>query len=1080
MHQFWTDTSWRNGTKYRGFTGWLVLSLLSFAWVAEPTRLSAQTTAVIQGNITDAQGLVISGAEITLTGSPLPREIKIASDATGSYRIPGLQPGTYTLAVAKPGFAAKMFDALAVTVNRLLILDVVLAVSTKREVISVSANAPLIDGSISSSGATVLPQEIERMPINGRNYLDLMQLVPGVTVNRQAGPGTDAAAPILGERSGNAMFLIDGMPNRNVVDGGPAAPFDEDTILEFQVVTGGYSAEFGHGSGGVVNVLTKSGTAQWHGLASAFHRNSALDSSDVSGKDAPFLLRWDSSVNVGGPLIRDRVFALASLERIRESRQLNFSFPANTPKFLQSREEMFDKHNQTFETRGFLKFDEQWERHHLTEQINLVNSHATNFLPLSEAINLPSTRTDSDVRHLILGFHDTATLGSQSNPLLISAYLQYRGEPFTERAAHPEASPATTLFNMFSSLTTGRLTGDLGQVEFGAGFTPLSVRPRYTSTGAHFDKVVNKHDVKFGWDFEHTSVEGVEAGNLLNQLFATTSDFAQFGPVNSGVYVLTKVAGLTSPDNSIRLRNNYNGLFVQDDWKIARDLTLNLGARWDYDSRFPNHTNFSPRLGLAWSLTPETILDASWGIFYDNFRIGLARDIPGFGGASLFSNETISLPRLFYGDPSSLLQLFGLCASPVLTDAQISASGAACPTPGLPFFGVDHLNKVVASGHGPIPVTTVVTQDTVQTLTGLSPTQFADAASRAVNQQPGFFFWGGFGNLTMNFPVPQIFQIPITVDRSFKTPYTRGFHLGMQREITNNVVFLADYYHRDIRNMLGVRTTNLAFEARMPGHTGELQPGTGSRPILSYGAWYQGRYDAVSIGVHKRMSKHFDVDAFYTWTNAIDNALQSSFVSEVQTGLGAGVLGAKGPTDSFVGVPPLVTDAVTGQTNKNGQFIASNGNPVPQAGKFYNGANLDRGPSDLALNHTFLMHGTVDLPRLFEISGIFRAQSGFHFTDSPLVPADVDGDGLRNGVDFLVGRNHFQAPAYANVDVRFSKRFMFKERVRVWTMLEFFNLLNRANPAAVEQFQNVSSTPLGKPLQFLPGREGEVGLRIEF
>lgn len=331
----------------------------------------------------------------------------------------------------------------------------------------------------------------------------------------------------------------------------------------------------------------------------------------------------------------------------------------------------------------------------------------------------------------------------------------------------------------------------------------------------------------------------------------------------------------------------------------------------------------------------------------------------------------------------------------------------------------------------------------------------------------------------MNFPVPQVFQIPITVDPGFKTPYTRGFHLGVQREITSNSVIEADYNHRDIRNMLGVRTTNLAFEARIPGHAGELQPGTGSRPILSYGPWYQGRFDSVSVGIRRRMSRSFTVEAFYTWADAIDNALRSSFVSDVQTGLGAGVLGGRGPTDSFVGIPPLVTDPATGQTNANGRFIASNGNPVPQAGKFYNGADLDRGPSDLSLNHTVLVHGLVQLPWQFEVSGIFRGQSGFHFTDAALVPPDVDGDGLRNGVDFLVGRNHFQAPSYINLDTRFSRRFAIGERVHVQAIFELFNLFNRANPAAVEQFQNVP-TPLGEPLQFLPGREGQVALRIEF
>jgi hypothetical protein len=297
--------------------------------------------------------------------------------------------------------------------------------------------------------------------------------------------------------------------------------------------------------------------------------------------------------------------------------------------------------------------------------------------------------------------------------------------------------------------------------------------------------------------------------------------------------------------------------------------------------------------------------------------------------------------------------------------------------------------------------------------------------------------------------------------------------------MSRSVIFQVDYHHRDIRDMLGVRTTNLAFDARMPGLTGKLQPGTGSRPILSYGPWYEGKYDALSVGIRKRMSKRFTAEAHYTWTNAVDNALNSSLISEVQTGLGAGSLAVNGPTDSFVGIPTLVIDPVTGKTNANGSFIASNGNPVPQAGRFYNGANLDRGPSDLALTHTLLLSGIVQLPWRFGLSGIFRAQSGFRFSAALPTPVDVDGDGVFNGVDFLSGRNHFQAPAQANLDIRFSRRFAIGERVYVQAIFECFNLLNRANPAAVEQFRGLP-TPLGNPLQYLPGREGQAGLRIEF
>ncbi|HBB86532.1 MAG TPA: hypothetical protein DC047_02825 [Blastocatellia bacterium] len=1058
--------------------GYLTL-LLVFLFVAVwPVRLAAQTTSAIEGNILDAQGGAIAGAEIGLTAPMLAREITISSDLSGSYRLSGLQAGTYQLRITRSGFVVQVYEGLVVTVNRALRFNVMLAVSSVQAEVMVLANQPLLETESSSSGATILPQQIEQMPINGRNYLDLLQLVPGVALNRRVDERSDGAVPVLGERGGNSSFLIDGMPNNDAVDGGAAAPFDQDSILEFQVLTGGYKAEFGHGSGAVVNVVSKSGTDQWHGRLSLFHRNSVFDSSDVKGKRTPFLLRWDGSANVGGPLLKRRAFFFGSVERIRESRQLNFSFPPGIPDFLQVRELALDKHSQLFQTRGFLKLDEQVGRHRITEQMSLSDNHTRGFLPLSLATSLPSTRTDYDSRQLMLGIQDTATLGNQNNPFVFHAYFQYRREPSLQRSTSPESS-ATTLFNLFSSLSTNRLTGDLGQVRFGAGFTPTSLTQKYTSAGAQIEKVVGAHQVKFGWDFQRARVDGVEARNQLNQLFATVSDFAQFGPIDSGVYVLSTVGGPTPADDLIRLRNFYNGLFAQDDWKIARRLTLNLGLRWDHDSRFANGGNFSPRLGLAWSPTPKTVVSASWGLFYDKFRLGLARDIPGLGGANLFRNQNIAYPRLFYGNPSTLAMLFGLCPSSNLTDVQIQATGATCPVAGFTLVGIDHLNAVVAPGHAPIPADAVVTFASVQALTGLSPQQFADAAALAMGKLPGFFFWGSFGHLSMNHPVPQIFLIPISVDPSLRTPHTRNFHVGLQREITSSLVVQADYYHRAIRDMLGVRVSNLAFEARLPGHRGELQPGTGNKSILSYGPWYEGRYDAVSIGIHKRLSKQFMFESFYTWARATDNALNSSFVSQVQTGRGAGLLAGYGPTDSFVGVPSLVTDTVTGQNNSNGPFVASNGNPVPQAGKFYNGANLDRGPSDLAFNRTLIAHGLVTLPWQLAISGIFRAQSGFHFSVAAAAPVDVDGDGLLNGIDFIAGRNHFQSAPNINLDMRVAKRFSLREKIRGQVIFEFFNLLNRANPAAVQQFQNLSIS-VGQPLQSLPGREGQLGLRLDF
>jgi TonB-dependent receptor-like protein len=696
----------------------------------------------------------------------------------------------------------------------------------------------------------------------------------------------------------------------------------------------------------------------------------------------------------------------------------------------------------------------------------------------------------------MLGFNDVMTLGDQSNPFLLTLYGQYRGDPSISQAAHPQAGAASTLGNLFSSVNTGALFGDQGQVQFGPGHTALILKQQYASFGASSAKQIGKHIAKFGWDFQRTHVDGTEANNLLNQLFATSADLGTFGPVNAGVSFLNQQGGLSPQDNSIRLRNSYNGLFVQDDWKILKNITLNLGARWDYDNRFGNKTNVSPRLGIAWLITPKTVFSASWGIFYDHFRLGLARDIPGFGGANLVTQTFLSFPRLFYGDPSTVTTLFatlGLpvpCASSNLTDAQIASMGSTCSArfpngTNKPLYGIDHLNSIVAPGHAPVPANIVVNAQNVQSLTGFSPQQFADGASAAVGAAAGLFSYDPFGNLTIGGSAFPTNGIPVSVDPGFKTPYTNGVHLGLQRELDSNAVIQLDYYHRNIDHILGVRDTNLAFEARIPGHSGELVPGTGAGLVFGYGPWYQGRYDALTVGFRKRMGRRFTLDANYTWTHETDNALNSNFISDLQTGLGAGFAASNGPTDSFVGIPPVVADPKTGQTNTNGPFTASNGNPVPQAGISYNGPNLDKGPSDLALSHTFLAHGLVQLPWKMTFSGIFRGQSGFHYSAAfASTPPDVDGDNHFNGVDFTKGRNHFTAPTFVNIDVRIAKRFQFGERFKLHAYLEFFNLFNRANPAAVNGIPaaNSDSTapPFGQVLQVLPGREGQLGIKIEF
>ena len=1104
----------RRYASYRGMRNqsWKYLFwAVAFLCLLSPV-LVAQTTSTVEGTVKDKQGLTVAGAQIRVTSSELAIDRTVTTESDGGYRVTALPPGNYEVKASKDGFESAVFKNLEVTLNRTLTLDITLLVGSMSQTVEVDSAVPLLEMAASSTGSTITPQQIEDMPINGRNYLDLLQLVPGVALNRQSDPTSDNATPILGERGGNTLYLIDGLPNRDNFNGGPSAQFNQDSILEFQVVTGGYKAEFGHASGGVVNVVTRGGTNDWHGGLSAFYRSSTFDSNDVpnASTGAPFLNRWDPTAYIGGPIWKDKVFFFGSAERILESRDLNFVFDPTLPKALTDFEAPFNRHSLTHDTRTRARLDENVGAHRVTEQVNYTNTHVTDFLPLLASINLPDTRQNFDSRTLMLGLNDLWTIGSSANTWIVSSYLQYRANPSRTSPAHPESGIPNNLFNRFDTYDSGELFGNLGQVSFGPGYNSFSFYQKYISSGSNIARQFGPHNLKFGWDYQNTRVDGAEPNNFFTQLFATEADFTQFGPIDSGLNLITLQAGPTPQDNQVRLRNNYNGLFVQDDWKIAREFTLNLGLRWDYDTRFPNKTDFSPRVGVAWNVAQKTVISASFGVFYDQFRAGVARDVPGFGGANIQRERLLSFPRLFYGNPTILTAYFQTLGRPTVcvahsqTDAQIG--GAPCPNPfpppatiGTTYYGIDHLNSVVAPGHAPIPANSVVNMGNVQQLTGFTPDQFLQAADAAIANFAGtdtvdfptvpanYWTWDPFGNLTTIVGINGTAGlVPITVDPNFKVPHTRNFHTGVQRGIGSDMVFTIDYYHKDIANILTVRATNLAFEARMPGHANELVAGTGPKKIESFGPWGAGTYDGFTIGFQKRMSHRFTVQANYTFTHETDDVLNSNLTSEIQSGSGVNFLALAGLSDSFVGPVPLVTDANTGQTNASGPFISSNNNPVPKAGTYYNGANIDKGRSDLALNHTFLAHGIVQLPWTIELSSIFRAQSGFHYTRGPNGGPDFDGDGLFNGegLNFAgqgvqYARNINTAPSFVNMDMRVAKRFNIRERVKAQVLFEFFNLLNKGNTAAVQGLEGTSPA-FGSTVQYLPGREGQIGLRLEF
>jgi hypothetical protein len=1054
-------------------------ALLLLLLLLAPGAAAQTTTSTIEGTVTDASGAVVSGAEVTVSGTTLASVRTATTGANGFYRVTALPAGTYTLAVSAKGFATRT-AALELTLNRVAVLDVTLQLEGIEAVVEVTS--PVVDATTSATGATITPRQITELPVNGRNYLDLLQLVPGVAINRHVDPNSDSANPVLGERSGNNNFLIDGQSNKDTVNGGPAQQFNQETIAEFQVLTNGYKAEFGQASGAIVNVITKSGGNEYRGVGSLFFRDDALDSSnslDETRTDPLPLRRYDSSVAGGGPVLKDKFFFFGSAEHISEKRQLDFKYPdtgsAVVNQLLRDQEAPFDVPTRLSETRAFAKFDQRVGRHQLTQQVNYTDSDVRSFLPLASASSLPSARNDSDTSRLLLGFGDTALLGDPGDPYVLTLRGAFRDE---DSATQPSQTSLTgaTLFNPYDSRCTAAtclIFGNLPTVSFGNIRTASNLDQQYTAFNANLNKLFGKHDLKVGMNFLRTVVDGVDPRLLQNQLFATTDDFSQYGAATAGVYLLAAAGGLTPRDDEIHLRNNYTALFAQDDWRLHDKLTINLGLRWDYDTEFEAKENFAPRVGASWSVTPQTVVRGSFGIYYDQFRLGLARNVPAFGGTDQRIVQYLVFPRGFYGSPSfvsSIALLSGLpggCFSNNLvgnlTDAQITGAGLPCPlVPSLPFIGVDRLNRVVAAGRSPVPANTVITVDNVQTLTGLTPQQYADQASAAIGQPAGYFVFGPTGLLT-NVIIPAQLR-PTAVADSFDTPHTLGFTVGVQRELTQDMAITVDYFHRDIRNLLGLINSNIAFESRVLGR--RFLPPFTQGPIRTFGPFYEGDYDALVIDFRKRFSRRFALGASYTYADATDNSLGIESTA----------------SDSFIGTVPTVVEPSTGRSNANGAFTRANGTLVQQAGTFLNGPDRDKGPSDLALDHVLQLNGTVELPYQFMVSGIFRAQSGFHFSRSPAtgVLVDPDGDASVNGIDVDAGRNAFNAPPLVNLDMRFTKRFNITSRIKADVLLEFFNLLNRQNPAAVGRQEGVQLQPFGEPTQVLPGREGQIGFRIEF
>lgn len=1001
--------------------------------------VEAQVTGSIAGTVRDASGAVLPGVIVTVTGPALQRRSATAtSEADGTYQVSLVPPGIYRVTFELTGFSTVSRPQVEVAINQRTTVDVALAVGGVAESVDVAGAVPLVEISRSDITSRVTSRTIDALPLNGRNFVDLVGLAPGARPVPEGQQGANVS--IFGERGAAVSFLVDGAENNDPLNGGAALRYTQDSIREFEVITTGYEAEFGRAQGGVVNVATRSGTNDLDGRAFWFRRDDALDSSNVKDQEPPALGRSQWGGTLGGPVKRDKAFFFGSFERLDETRAVNID-RSKIPAFVQNGlatpggVEDFGVGPDTGAYTLVGKLDLTINSNHRLNVTGNGNNQDVGGLissPVAGTQALPSAAgTSSNDGYAFIG-RETAIFGPRTFLESTLGYTSTRSGNNLDRSSRSE--PLLLLLRSPGFLQTGapfggKLKRDTDRLQIAQSFTHLR-------TGWRGD-----HQFKAGWDVNRVGLTGFnEVTNDVEYsaafLFPNANDvvaanFQALAFEQSAARFFTLSA---NPNGSLDLdiSSNGTGLFAQDTWQLTPQVTINAGVRYDYDSLFgKDRNNLAPRLGVTWDVGGghRTLVKANWGLFYDRNLLAAAATVPEKGGVFTRSVFDVALPRLGSDYTDSLIDLVITSGFPAATGGRTPAENAAY-TPLANALRADPLALYALLGIG-VPDRTrppVVTADNIQQLSGKSAAQ-ALALLEATYPGTDFEFFDVPGGSIVGDRVLSMFpRGPLNLSRDVsvyaqdRTPWTTSFNAGVDQQIGRDFSVSAMYVHRRTRDLLTRRIVNLFDVA--PGNPSFGRTTDGGPRLNQVG--YDGRinYDGIVLSARKRFSARHQFGVAYTGARARDNLLTGSV----------------------------------------GSTFSNNNHP-----------EIDEGPSNQSVPHIFTANGVVVVPFDVHVSGIAFWRSGSAFNPRGIV--DLDGDGLVDQRDTTQARNAFRTSAYADVDLRVEKQFGLPRNQRVTALLEAFNLFNRANVASVS---NVAGPSFGTPTTFLSGRELQFGLRYLF
>jgi hypothetical protein len=643
--------------RFRNLAAFLIL-LLTSAGMA----LAQETTGAIHGRIVDSQGLGVPGATVTAAG---PQGAKTAvTDTEGRFSLPFLTPGAYDVRAQLDGFKTFEQKAVNVSLGQTVDLAVKMEVGGVTETVQVTASAPVVDTKSTTTGAVISTELLDRIPV-GRRLSDTLYLAPGVSSSGTAGQQNPS---ISGGSGLENQYVVDGVNVTNTGYGalgsysinfgslGNATPFD--FIKEVQVKTAGYEAEYGQSTGGVVNVVTKSGTNDYRGSLFAYDRPAGAEGAWTVYQTPNGTVQnvashaYDGGVEGGGPVMKDHLFFFGAFDPSRDVH--TYKAPAGFPLLSlgnvdRVRDSWSYSAKGTFQVNSSHRFD-----------ASFFGDPTTGVSGLQRATALLGTTTTQFSGLQYGGHNQTGRYnGVLSNTWLIEAYYARALNDFTE-------NPAANQWQVRDRTVVPNVrTGGLGSYENNHSLNnQLAVK----STN-----VIGGHEVKYGFEADWVDWTYVPARTgptftAANGQQTTTGASVDIiaDPALGKIYRVTR-ADLSPPPATTQ---SYQDAFIQDTWRVGSHLTVNPGLRWEQETLngnaitgFKLKNNWGPRIGGTFDPMGDgrTKIYSNWGRFYarmpsdlaarslsgevditrgDYFDSGLTRPIPN---GTLAGGQTVHL-----------------------------------------------------------------------------------------------------------------------------------------------------------------------------------------------------------------------------------------------------------------------------------------------------------------------------------------------------------------------------------------------------------------------------------------------------